>query len=223
MKVFIATPTFDGKVNIQYAHSLIDTLGLFVGLGIDAITVFKGHCAYLDRVRNALANDFLESDCTDLFFIDSDMGWEPKAVVKMLARPYEFCGGAYPYKLEPEDYPVSIMSGKDNRPLVDPATGCVAADMLPSGFWRLRRSVMEKMAAVSDSYDDDGRTLIEFFSTPIIDRQKMGEDVYFCRKWLSLGGQIWLEPDIDFMHVGSKEYKGNYHKYLLRQPGGSEA
>lgn len=222
MKVFIATPSFDGKVNIQYVHSLIETLGLLSALGIDAVTSFMGHCAYLQKVRNTLADDFLKSDCTDLFFIDADMGWDAKAVPRMLTRPYEFIGAAYPFKQETEDYPVNIKSDADGRPLVDPATGCIAADMVPSGFWRLRRSVVEKIAAVSDSYLENGRRITDLFPTPVIGDEWIGEDVYFCRRWIEQCGQIWLEPNIDFVHVGNKDHKGNYHEFLLRQPGGSK-
>lgn len=36
---------------------------------------------------------------------------------------------------------------------------------------------------------------------------------------------LWLVPDLDITHHGSDGsiYPGNYHGFLMRQPGGSEA
>lgn len=223
MKLFIAVPAYDSKPCVDFMHSLTDTLPLLERLGIEATVTYHCKDAYVHRARNTLARKFLASDATDLLFIDSDMGWDFKSVPRLLTRPYEFVGGAYPFKQDNEDYPVSILSNAHGTPLVDPATGCIAAAMLPTGFWRLRRSVFEKMEPNCDWYWDNGEKTVAFFETPIVDHEWIGEDPWFCRKWLSIGGQIWCDPNIDFTHVGTKEWTGNYHEFLLRQPGGAKA
>jgi hypothetical protein len=39
-----------------------------------------------------------------------------------------------------------------------------------------------------------------------------------------MGEQIWLIPDMDLHHHDSSGnvFKGNYHQFLLRQPGGAK-
>jgi hypothetical protein len=50
-----------------------------------------------------------------------------------------------------------------------------------------------------------------------------GEDYAFCRNWQELSGEVWIVPDLNLNHwSGDKVWKGNFHQYLLRQPGGSE-
>ena len=225
MKVLFCIPDYAAAPVVNFTHALTNTLALLHNLGIPAETVYHCNDAYVHRARNSLCAKFLAGDYTDLFFLDSDLGWDFKAVPRMLTRPYEFVGGAYPMKHADKDrpYPIELMLNADERPIVDPATGCVAAAMLPTGFWRLKRGVIEKMSGVVDWYMDEGKKTFNFFSTPVIHHEWIGEDVWFCRQWLSIGGQIWCEPNIDFTHVGRKEWTGNLHEFLLRQPGGSKA
>lgn len=51
-----------------------------------------------------------------------------------------------------------------------------------------------------------------------------GEDYAFSRNWTDCGGDIWLVPDLDLNHHTADEvFVGNFHKFMLSQPGGSEA
>lgn len=51
-----------------------------------------------------------------------------------------------------------------------------------------------------------------------------GEDYAFSRNWNDLGGEIWVIPDLNIDHHSPvKAYQGNFHRFLLAQPGGSEA
>jgi hypothetical protein len=51
-----------------------------------------------------------------------------------------------------------------------------------------------------------------------------GEDYAFSRRWTALGEEIWVVPDLELTHHGKTEaFPGNYHKFLLRQPGGRDA
>lgn len=48
---------------------------------------------------------------------------------------------------------------------------------------------------------------------------RIGEDIYFQKRYTEMGGRIWCEPNIDMGHFGVKEWKGNYHKYLMETRG----
>jgi len=44
--------------------------------------------SYVHRARNTIADRFLaDPDATDLFYIDSDMSWNPEALVQMVLLP----------------------------------------------------------------------------------------------------------------------------------------
>ena len=61
--------------------------------------------------RNQLAADFLESDCTHLLFIDSDIGFKAEHVAQLLARDCDLIGGLYPYKKPgPPEYVSNALS-----------------------------------------------------------------------------------------------------------------
>jgi hypothetical protein len=45
-----------------------------------------------------------------------------------------------------------------------------------------------------------------------------GEDTACCHKWAEIGGTLWCEPRISFGHIGVKEFSGNFHEFLLKQP-----
>ncbi len=44
---------------------------------------------------------------------------------------------------------------------------------------------------------------------------RVGEDIYFQRRYKQAGGEIWCEPNISMGHYGVKEWTGNYHEYLM--------
>lgn len=45
---------------------------------------------------------------------------------------------------------------------------------------------------------------------------RIGEDIYFQKRFKEAGGEIWCEPDINMGHFGVKEWTGNYNNFLLR-------
>lgn len=51
---------------------------------------------------------------------------------------------------------------------------------------------------------------------------RIGEDVYFQRRYLEAGGKLWCEPNIDIGHIGIKEWRGNYQEHLLNCRGVGE-
>lgn len=216
MKVLFCTPCYDGKLVVEFERSMDATRRICHEAGVQTDwRRISGDC-YVHKARDILAADFLASDCTDAFLIDADMGWDVMAPLRMLARPFEFVCGVYPYKDDKEGYPAACRRGPDGKLVFDRDTGCISMTDAPTGFWRLRRSVFEKMRPFADPYHSQGRDLLNFFKTPVIDGVFYGEDTAFCKYWTIMGGKIWCEPDIDFEHIGRKIWKGNYGNFLRR-------
>lgn len=238
MKVFLATPSYDGQACAGFEKSLKGTLRLLKKAGIPAQWETFNGCCYLPVSRNKLVKQFLEdSDATDFVFLDSDLEWDPEAFMRMLRIPVDIVGGAYPFKSKEESYPVWLKTEND-RPMMGPA-GLVEAWTIPTGCMRVRRSAFQAIEAFygkdaliieEHSQNNSGElvnTYLNFFDTEKIGRKWWGEDTNFCRRWtMEMQLPIYVFPDMDFVHWGKTmrgqdyPYRGNFHDYLLRRPGG---
>lgn len=232
MKVTFAIPALDGNIRIETHQSLVATHKVLSKLGIESDEISIANCPYLPVARNTLVSMFLNDvDATDLFFIDADIGFDPVGAVEILKRPEAIVAGIYPLKRLIGGYPVELKT-EDNIPVG--RDGLIEANFLPTGFMRIKRHVFGKMKeaypnlAYTDSVVEvrgtDFENGFDYFNMGP-DKEKSRyttEDYAFCQRWRDIGGQCWVYPNIDFVHVGSFLFKGNLHKHLLRQPGGAE-
>ena len=203
MKVLIATPTFDGNVSIEYLLSLLKTREK---LEFDLALIPGIH--FVDQARDIAAAKFLQSDCDYLFFIDADLSWPDDVISRIISHNKPVCGGAYRIKHDEELYPNYGTTG----------SGLQQVSVLPGGFMCIRRDVVQSLWDATPHYKVAyGNKFIEvaaMFSRELHDGVMVSEDVMFCRRASGFG--IWLDPDIDFGHTGSKTYYGNYHDFMLR-------
>jgi len=229
MSVYIATPTYDGKVPEAFKASLEGSLRILRDAGIPANWEIYSGCCYLPIARNKLVQSFRASGMDDLLFIDADLSWQPDAILKVLHPNKGIVAGIYPYKEYNEGYPAIVKTDSSGATLGDSDTGLVAALMVPTGFMRIKRRVFDILiekfgeSLEVDRFKHGGEfleTYYNFFDTEKIGRMWYGEDCNFCRKWASIGGEMWIVPDIDFVHYGDRPYYGNLHQYLMRLPGG---
>lgn len=233
MKVVFCIPAMEGGIKTRCHLSLAGTYRVLCKAGIEFDTHVIENCPYLPVARATLVAMFMaDPEATDLFFIDSDVGFEPSAVVKILERPEGIVAGIYPLKRDfPPGYPVELVI-QDGHPVGNIAAGIAEANYLPTGFMRCKRIVFEKLA---EAYPDlkyeqsvvrvmgaDVKEAYDFFGMGSFGRKFRTEDFAFCQRWRDIGGKCWAMWDIDFEHVGQKVWKGNFGEYLRRLPGGSE-
>jgi hypothetical protein len=233
MKVVFSLPCLDGTIKTECALSLFAAQRLLHEAGIAYEVDIISGCPYLPTARNTLAAMFLaDKDATDLFFIDSDVAFDASAVANIRKRPEDIVAGIYPLQRDwPVGYPVEAKT-VDGIPIG--RDGLVEANFLPTGFMRIKRRVFERMIEAYPhlEYAD---SVVEVLGSKVekawdffhmgIDQNKQRwttEDYAFCQRWRDIGGQLWVYPDIDFRHVGMKAYRGNYHEYLMRLPGGAK-
>lgn len=226
MKVIFSIPVYTGAIESECVLSLLATIKLLNKSGIEyEVNIISG-CPVLPVARNTLVAMFMKTDGTDLFFIDSDVGFNPGAVIKILERQEKVVAGVYPLKRFLPGFPVQVKT-EDGIPIG--RDGLIEADLLPAGFMRVKRIVFERMqeaypdlkytSNVVDIVNSDITEAYDFFNMGIGGNQRWTtEDYAFCQRWRDIGGQLWVYPDIDFIHTGKFNYRGNYHKYLLNQP-----
>ena len=228
MRLLIASSFYEIKAYSPYVESLFRSVKVLTQEKIEVDYLSHPGDAYVDRSKNTLCAKFLESSCSDLLIIDSDLAWDDAAILRLLRAPYEIVGAVYPMKLESEvRYPCSLRLDGEGRPVVDKETGLLAAEWLPGGFLRIKRSVLEKM---SEAYKgmvyrepnadptNPGREYVPFFECVIDNGIRCTEDYIFCKRWKDIGGKLWIEPKITFGHYGLKAWYGSFHHHLLEEP-----
>lgn len=238
-KVIFCTPFYEMKGYSPYIHSMFYTVRMLQSMNIWCEFWELSGDSYVDRAKNTLFNKFLEDpDASDLFMIDSDMQWNPDAVLKMIMLPDEIVLGSYPQKnswgmwtTTPKVVKEGDVYHPQGRVLPD-GSAIIQAEYLAGGFMRIRRNVLEKYREkfVEDQYQDPSadpsspnRIYTNFFICEIKDRLRWGEDRFFGKRLNELGFTPMVYPNIDFTHYGVKGWSGNFDRWLkdpkLQTPG----
>ena len=97
-KLFVATPMYGGMAHGMYIKSCLDLQAVCSNYGIVTRFSYIFNESLITRARNYLVDEFLRSDCTHLLFLDSDIHFDPKDVIALLALDKEVIGGPYPKK-----------------------------------------------------------------------------------------------------------------------------
>lgn len=218
-RVFIAIPSYGG-ISAGTVYSLFGAKESLLDHGIESeLHIFDGNC-HVDDGRNRLVRDFLETKCTDFFFIDTDVRFDPADMVSLLNYSPDVVAGIYPLKQEPEEYPVRFIGNE----IWSDDEGLIEVESVPTGFLRIKRQVFEqlyttvpKFKAKQDSPNQIGIPLI--FERTIEGSTRWGGDYEFCRKWRAQGGKIHIDPEMEFGHAGSMEWTGCVGNYLRRING----
>lgn len=223
--VYVATPSYNGRVDSEYSQSLAQAAFACPLFQIYfTAAVMKGG-AFIDLTRNLFAHWFLNleelKDCTHLFFIDSDLEFEPRAFAFLAKCGQPIVTGAYRRRQDHEDYPVVLAEHPDQGGLWvetdQMGAEFVMADRVATGFMCISRKVLEEMAADAPKLDIQGQGKVARLFYTYIDNQDrfVGEDFAFCDDYRKKYGKpIAVYPDLEFKHGG---FKGNYKAYLQKK------
>ncbi|MBP0134412.1 MAG: hypothetical protein ITD40_05575 [Nitrosarchaeum sp.] len=97
-RLMIATPMYGGQCHGLYMKAALDLHAILAQYQIAAKFSFLFNESLITRARNYLTDEFLRSDCTHLLFIDSDIHYNPKDVLTLLALDKDVIGAPYPKK-----------------------------------------------------------------------------------------------------------------------------
>lgn len=225
-RAFLAIPTFDGKLHGPCLYSLLQSLPLLekANIGYD-VFVLGGNC-HVDDARNGCVREFMLTDCTDLVFIDADVGWRPKDLVTLLSYDRDIVAGVYPKKSDEEDFPVHFPSDTE---IWSDADGLIEVHGAPTGFMRIRRNVLELMCEKfkhkqyhGQNQDDPnkGTPYTILFERTFDQGYRLSGDYAFCFKWRFLGGKVYVDPNMLFVHEGLKEWGGSTLGDFLKRKHG---
>lgn len=212
MEVFLATPSYSGQMCCEYQHSLVATLQELFNQNIRVRHHVKSGNPFIDRARNELVTAFLQSEATDLLFVDDDVGWDARAVTRVISYGQEIVAGLVPKRdLTNEScFHQNALTGYMQD-------GLFQAVEAPTAFMRIKRSAFEVLDEAYPQYRtaDSASTDIPYFQSGIYNGGFVGEDIFFCRQWCALGRHVWIDSDISFTHRGSKVWRGNFYDHAV--------
>jgi hypothetical protein len=234
-KVVFATPSLAGPFP-QYVAALEASLPLIEAAGFEHAYVQEIGCPYISGARATMLRKALEAKADIIVFLDYDVSWDPADLLKLIQTEGDVVSGTYRIKHQPEEYMSTIESGAGGRPLCR-ADGAIKAKLVPAGFLKItKEGINQFMYHYPElTYGPLYQQSVDLFNHGAVlgDRIWWGEDYCFSWRWNAKCGEIWLVPNLNITHwnrerdkTGAYKYTafaGNFHKYLLRCPGGSES
>lgn len=223
MKAVICTPTRD-RPHDAYLAALEASIPAMEAAGIQHSATFEVGCPYISSAMATLARKALDTMPDAIVFIDDDVSWRPQDLVNLILCKEDVVGGTYRFKKPEVEYMGCLITSDDGRPVVK--DGLVSAKWMPSGFLKITANAIDKFMKAYPHLNcgPSFHPTPDLFNHGAHDGIWYGQDYAFCRNYAAKCGPIWLMPDLNIdHHRGDEVFHGNYHEYLLRQPGGSES
>jgi len=212
----IAMPCYDSvKVSTMMSViKLVQQLGKSgVAVGINTIK-----SPLIHQARNYLTSVFLDSDFTHLLFIDSDVEFEPEAILRMLvARKDVICT---PYRVKSLDVSQKIYTVELKKDARMEASDIIEITAGPTGIMLIHRDVFKKIIekfpdlkiknSVFPKPGPDHKYYYNFFDFTFEDGYSAGEDVSFCKLVRQAGFKLYANTASFTKHHGSYAWGGRF-------------
>ena len=223
MKPFLCIPSWDGKISVDTFTSL---WGVIRGAMLNTADI---HVAGVDvvRMRNMAAYRFLRSDCSHLWFVDADVGFDTDVPRALFESGLDFCAAVYPKKkilwgkqrTHMLDWPVKMLGTGDECMLYN-GVPFKKAEFLPMGCALIDRGVVEAVSASVKTYSQplpDEKSGIPHQIPDIFENlmypdpggetySKLPEDYSFTARARAAGFDAWALLDPVCTHTGSMRF-----------------
>jgi hypothetical protein len=211
-KILIATPSYDGKVDVWYANSLTNTI-LF-GLQNDIIfeTLYMAYDSLVQRARNDLAAAAIEGGYDGILWIDSDMEWHPQWAVDAVLAGKDVLGLPVIKKSATEEQ--YNVKAKPNQLSVE--DGLMKVDSVGTGFLYLSKDAITYLWDNSKKYVHGGVERRWIFEVKLQGGDIISEDTLMCQKLRKGGFNIFIDPSRTCNHVGVLKYQGDFMGFVGR-------
>lgn len=226
MKTVICCPTYTRphQATLDAIEAAIPALD---EAGIDHHLVWEISNPYISGARAAMLRKALDAGAEAIVFLDHDVSFRPSDLVDLIQTEAEVAAGLYRFKKpnEPEEYMGVLDTSADGQVRVR-EDGCIKATRVPAGFLKVTKDAVGRFMRAYPAlcYGDPTSPSVDLFNHGAHEGVWWGEDYAFSRNWIDAGGEIWVVPDLNLDHHSPDEvFPGNYHQFLLRQPGGSLA
>jgi hypothetical protein len=221
--IFIAMPCYD-SVKINTMLSVIKLVQQLGKSGIE-VGIHTMKSPLIHQARNYLTSVFLTTEYQYMLFVDSDVEFEPEAVIRMMvAKKNIVCT---PYRVKSVDTSKHIYGAiefKDPKNILILAEGFVEIEAGPTGLMLIDRKVFEKIIKnhpelkitnkATPHADKSHEFYYNFFDFGFNDGYAMGEDVSFCRLARDNDFRIFANIESSTTHHGAYAWKGTFGESL---------
>jgi hypothetical protein len=220
-KLFVALPAYDFKVSLKLAVSLARLAQQLPKHGIDLTIGSICGCSVVSRARNLLVRDFLDTDCTELMFIDADINFDPEDILRLMAwasDPKKGIVGGVPRTRKANKVYIAQLD-QDEEGVTMNRMGLVRAKRIATAFMMVRREVFERLVNENPQWNyydhNTDKQLNAVFDFLVTEEGYMGEDYLFCDRARAIGYEVWIDPTIKLGHMGVQEYEGDFGNDIL--------
>lgn len=227
VSVMFGTPCFGGQLFLPYHLSMLKTLDYLRKNDIGYMSKYIDADSLVPRARISLFGQFLSSTATHLLFIDADIDWHARDVLRMMKADKPVVAAIYRKKKQAVEYPMNFFPETFSNLPYDPESGCFEIKDAPTGFLMIRKDAALRMAeAYADrrcmigegGWDAEcNRNTFDLF--PCLtdaDGMYLSEDYGFCRLWQRIGGKVWMLPDVELGHTGKDRFAGKISDIITR-------
>lgn len=214
IRLAIAVPIQNEQVDVAYHSSLNRTLAELGKCGFAVNVIEAAGGSHVGKARERVLWDSMRRKPTHVLFIDADMGWDVKAVTRLLCSGHEFAAIAGVKKQEEVKHCVNFLPEQRFHE----RTKFLEIKDVGFAFVMLTMGAIEKMCAAYPELRYNAGDNIEYgLFVDMIDKtdtsngpygERLSEDLSFCRRWRAIGGEIWLDAQTALIHAGRKEYTG---------------
>jgi len=191
-KLFLATPCYGGMCHGMYTRSLADLSAQCAQLGIGLQIYMLFNESLITRARAYCVDEFMRSEATHMLFIDSDIGFDAKDVIAMMAMMSDESD----YDVMAAPYPKKCISWEKIKQAVDKGF----ADQDPNVLDRFVGDyVFNPKAGVTSFRIDAPVEVLETGTGFMMIRKRTFE------RWRDAFPQYWYKPD----HVRTEHFDGS--------------
>lgn len=222
-KVVFCVPSLAGPTK-PFIDAMAEAIPAVIAAGWDAKIAEERQNPYISAARSIMLRKALDTRPDVVVFLDYDLSFEPDALLRLIETEGDVVAGTYRFKDEPEGYMGVWETDLGGYP-IQRADGCIKAHRIPAGFMKITADAVNRFMIAHPElcYGPRFCLSIDLFNHGAIDGIWHGEDYAFSRRWLEMGRELWVIPDLNLTHHSAdKAYPGNLHEYLQRQPGGAK-
>ena len=209
-RVLIATPSYDGTVDVWYSSALHRTTLLGIENGIYFHPVFMSYDALIQRSRNDLVALAAENDFDGILWIDADIEWSPQWTIEVVASDKDVLGlPCIKKSITEESYNVKAKPEQLGE-------GIISVESIGTGFLYLSKQAFTYLWDNSESYVHNGQDRRWIYEVKIQDSDIISEDVLACQKLRQGGFEIFVDTTKTCNHVGKLKFQGNFEGFIKR-------
>lgn len=218
-KVFIAIPTYDGKLNIKTAYNLAQLMPRAFQHGVSFHLSHMSGCSLITMARNSLVNEFLKTDCTELLFIDSDVIVHGDDILRLVAQGTnkDVVAGLYPRRATDKFFFLDIPRTEDGDMIFDGSM--LKVNRVGTGFMLIKRRVFEKLRDEHPEWEyqaKENENAVAFFDLAVMEGRYVGEDYLFCDRARKSGFECWVDVEISLPHIGQEEFTRDFLEDVIK-------